>query len=142
MLYQLAELERLLDEGPGLHVRFSQGYAADLVLGSADPETGLELPGFAARPLDPEAWWTLPRAEWIARQLTRSPHPRPADGFAWLLRGRIAGRGVDGEPLLTDVEVVGRVADTLLHEAESLWRERFGSALGPAEAEQIMAAHA
>ena len=73
MLYQLDDVERLLAEGPGLHVRFSRGFAADLEDGGIDGETGLELPGYAARPLDPEPWWTLPTVDWIARQLSRDP---------------------------------------------------------------------
>jgi hypothetical protein len=142
MLYQLAEIEELLAEAPGLHVRFSAGFAADLEAGSVDPETALELPGYAARPLDPEPWWTLPAEEWIARQLARAACSRPEGCFAWLLRGSVAGRSADGEPLLTDVEVVGRLADSLLDDAERVWRQRFDAALTGAEAGQIMVAHA
>lgn len=145
MLYQLADIERLLETGPGLYVRFSRGFAADLEAGGIDAETGLELPGYSARPLDPEPWWTLPTEEWIARQLARGPFPRQQGAFAWLLRGRVAGRGADGEPLLNDVEVVGRLADSVLAEAERVWRERFDAArgaLGVRDDEQILAAHA
>ncbi|WP_348789424.1 DUF6098 family protein [Leifsonia sp. NPDC080035] len=142
MLYQLDDIERLLAEGPGLHVRFSRGFAADLEAGGVDAETGLRLPGYAARPLDPEPWWTLPTVDWIARQLARGSYPRHPGSFAWLLRGTVAGRDADGEPLLTDVEVVGRLADSLLADAERLWRSRFDSALRVRDDEQILAAHA
>lgn len=124
MLYQLEDVERLVDESPGLHVRFSPGLVADLEAGASDPETGLELPGFAAWPLDPEPWWSLPTTEWIARQLVRATAPEVPDGFAWLLRGRAAGRDADGRPLLADVEVVGRVAECMLAEADRVWRRR------------------
>ena len=141
MLYQLDDVERLLAEGPGLHVRFSRGFAADLEDGGIDRETGLELPEYAARPLDPEPWWTLPTVDWIARQLSRGPAPRPGS-FAWLLRGRVVGRDADGDPLLADVEVVGRLADSLLAEAARVWRQRFDGDIVPHDDEQILAAHA
>ncbi|WP_285114939.1 DUF6098 family protein [Leifsonia sp. fls2-241-R2A-40a] len=153
MLYQLSEVEQLLDTGPGLYVRFSAGYAADLEEGSVDAESGLPLPGLAAQLLDPEPWWTLPRSEWIARRLSRLPaprHPSP-DGprpepFAWLLRGRPVGRGPEGETLLTDVEVVGRLAECLIEQADRVWGARFDAELGrraaDAEAEPVSVAHA
>ncbi|MFF9564508.1 DUF6098 family protein [Leifsonia sp. NPDC014704] len=149
MLYQLSEIERLLDEAPGLYVRYSAGYAADLEAGPFDTESGLPLPGLPARPLDPAAWWSLPPREWIARQLTRLPAPRhaPFDGvrperFAWLLRGRPAGHGLDGEALVADVEVVGRLAECLIAEADRVCEERFDAEPGRREAELVSVAHA
>jgi len=149
LLYQLAEVERLLDAGSGLYVRFSAGYATDLEQPPVDAESGLPLPGLAAHPLDPEPWWTLPREEWIARQLTRLPAPRhaPRDGmrperFAWLLRGRRVGTGPEGEALVTDVEVVGRLAECLIEQADRVWGARFDAELGRREAEQVAVAHA
>ncbi|MGO4595669.1 DUF6098 family protein [Leifsonia sp. 2TAF2] len=149
MLYQLSEIERLLDDEPGLYVRFSAGFAADLESGSVDAESGLPLPGLAAHPLDPEEWWTLPSREWVARQLTRLPAPRhaPKDGvrperFAWLLRGRPAGHGPEGEVLVTDIEVVGRLAECLIEQADRVWGERFDAELGRREAELVSVAHA
>ncbi|WP_314148745.1 DUF6098 family protein [uncultured Leifsonia sp.] len=137
MLYQLDDIERLILEGPGLHVRFSRGFAADLEDGGIDGETGLELPGYAARPLDPEPWWTLPTVDWIARQLSRDPAPR-SGSFAWLLRGRIVGRDAYGEPLLADVEVVGRLADSLLAVAHRVWSARSGAVPGAPGDEQTL----
>ena len=149
MLYQLSEVEHLLDDGPGLHVRYSAGYAADLEEGPVDAESGLPLPGLAAHPLDPEEWWTLPRVEWVARQISRLPAPRhaPQDGarperFAWLLRGRVAGHGPEGEALIADVEVVGRLAECLIEQADRVWGARFDAELGRREAELVSVAHA
>lgn len=149
MLYQLSEIERLLDEAPGLYVRYSAGYAADLEAGPVDAASGLALPGLPARPLDPEAWWTLPRREWIARQLTQLPAARHAtfegvhpERFAWLLRGRPAGHGLDGEALVTDIEVVGRLAECLIAEADRVCDERFDAEPGRREAELVSVAHA
>jgi len=149
MLYQLSELERLLDDGPGLYVRYSAGFAADLEDGSFDAESGLPLPGLPAYPLDCEAWWTLPRAEWTARQISRLPAPRhaPQDGsrpecFAWLLRGRSVGHAADGEVLVGDVEVVGRLAECLIEQADRVWGARYEAELGRREAELVSVAHA
>ena len=149
MLYRLTEIEDILTSEPGLYVRFSDGFAADLECGSVDQETGLELPGLPARPLDPEPWWTRPVRDWVARQLALNR----GDGsgragssgdkrFGWLLRGTVTGRGPDGEPLVADVEVVGRLADCLLDEAQHVYRERFLSGLSAREAELVAVAHA
>ena len=149
MLYRLSEVERLLDEAPGLYVRYSAGYASDLMDGPVDRESGLALPGVAAHPLDPEPWWTLPREEWVARQISRLPAPRhaPQDGtrperFAWLLRGREAGHAPDGEVLLADVGVVGRLAECLIEQADRVWGARYDAELGRQEAESVSVAHA
>ena len=149
MLYQLSEVERMLDDAPGLYVRFSAGYAADLEAGSVDAESGLTLPGLPAHPLDAEEWWTLPRQEWVARQISRLPAPRhaPRDGsrpdrFAWLLRGRAVGHAADGEVLVADVEVVGRLAECLIDQADRVWGSRFDAELGRREADLVSVAHA
>jgi hypothetical protein len=127
MLYRLAELEDTLAEAPGLFVRYSHGLAADLEFGSVDEESGLQLPGLAARPLDPEPWWMRPTRDWLARQVL--PVERQGESregvFPWILRGRVTGRGPDGEPLLADIELVARLADCLIVEAAAVYRERF-----------------
>jgi hypothetical protein len=127
MLYRLAELEDTLAEAPGLFVRYSHGLAADLEFGSVDEESGLQLPGLAARPLDPEPWWMRPTRDWLARQvLPVERHGESREGvFPWILRGRVTGRGPDGEPLLADIELVARLADCLIDEAAAVYRERF-----------------
>jgi hypothetical protein len=144
MLYRLTEIEDLLADAPGLFVRYSACFAADLELGSLDAESGLSLPGLAAHPLDPEPWWDRPAREWLARQLYRYRRlGELADNrFAWVLRGRVVGRGPDGEPLMDGVEVVGRLADCLLDEAAQLYRESFGGDLSPAYRETIALSHA
>jgi hypothetical protein len=149
VLYQLSEVEALLDKAPGLFVRFSAGYAADLESGSIDAESGLSLPGLPAYPLDAEDWWTLPRVEWTARQISRLPAPRhaPQDGsrperFAWLLRGRSVGHAADGEALVADVEVVGRLAECLIDQADRVWGARFDAEHGRRETAPIAVAHA
>ncbi|MFP3381479.1 DUF6098 family protein, partial [Bacillus sp. SIMBA_069] len=76
----------------------------------------------------------------MARQISRLPAPRhsPKDAlrperFAWLLRGTEAGRGPDGEVLVTDVEVVGRLAECLIEQADGVWGARFDAELGRRE---------
>ncbi|MFF1571277.1 DUF6098 family protein [Leifsonia sp. NPDC058292] len=142
MLYRLAELEDVLAEAPGLFVRYSRGLAADLEFGALDAESGLELPGLSARPLDPEPWWNRPVRDWLARQVL--PVDRLGDlregVFPWILRGRVVGRGPSGEPLVTDIELVTRLAECLLDEAAGVYRERFG--LDPEYAGLLAGAHA
>ena len=75
------------------------------------------------------------------RGLDRPPaqanDPAPRSGsFAWLLRGRIVGRDAYGEPLLADVEVVGRLADSLLAVAHRVWSARSGAVPGAPGDEQ------
>ena len=154
MLYRLSEIEDILASEPGLFVRFSDGFAADLEAGGIDQESGLRLPGLPARPLDPESWWTRPVRDWVARQLTVNREGPAASGgpgrgglvgdkrFGWLLRGTVAGHGLEGEPLIADVEVVGRLADCLLDEAQQLYSERFLSGRGAREADLVAAARA
>lgn len=149
MLYRLSEIEEILASEPGLYVRFSDGFAADLECGSLDQETGLQLPGLPARPLDPESWWTRPVRDWVARQLALYRGGGAGRGggsgdkrFGWLLRGTVAGRGPDGEPLIADVEVIGRLAECLLDEAQHVYRERFLSGLSVDETELVAVAHA
>ncbi len=128
----LAELEATLG-GPAAYVRYSKGPQHDLGEASVDTESGLELPGLSVNPLDPEPWWTRPTADWLARQLCQYKHlrDRNPERKAWLVRGRVVGRGPDCEPLLGDVEFAGELSDELLTEAEGRYRERFDVGRGP-----------
>lgn len=132
-LETLQELDDLVGRTHGLHVRYSQGFEHDRDEASIDTESGLELPGLSVNPLDPEPWWTRERSDWLARQLCQYKHlrERNPERLAWVLRGRVAGRGPDSEPLLTDVEPVARLSDALLDEAEARYRARFDAGRGP-----------
>lgn len=132
-LASLYQLEGLLRRYPRLHLRYSEGPVADSRARRIDAESGLELPGLPAHPLQPEDWWHRPVADWIARQLRRYRHlrQREPDRFAWVLTGWVTGRGPDCEPLLGDVVPVARISDSLLDEAEQRYRELFGSGKGP-----------
>lgn len=132
-LRHLDELADLVAAQPGLHVRYSKGPESDADGGSIDTESGLELPGLSVNPLDPEAWWTRPVEDWLARQLCQYRHlaERNVDRFAWVLRGTEVGRGPDCEPLLADVEPVARLDERLLDEAEQRYRSRFDAGRGP-----------
>lgn len=131
-LASLAALEAELGDQP-LFVRYSEGPEKDAEGRSIDTESGLELPGLSANPLDPEPWWTRPTADWLARQLCQYKHlsERNPDRLAWVLHGEEIARGPDCEPLLVDVEFVARLTDRLLAEAEQRYHERFDAGRGP-----------
>ncbi|WP_336923612.1 DUF6098 family protein [Aquipuribacter sp. SD81] len=123
-LTDLAELVRLVAATPGLHVprgrlRPARGG------GVHDDVSGCVLPGVPALRLTPEPWWPGAVVDWVARQVAHRPEPaggpephavpqpapRPAPaagpgGGTAVVRGSVAGRGWDGEPLLAGVEVV------------------------------------
>lgn len=128
----LHDLERLVKERTPVYLRYSKGYAADADSQSLDTESGLDLPGLSVNPLTPEPWWTRPLQDWIARQICQYKHlHEKGDRHAWVLTGTCVGRGPDCEPLLTDVQPLGRLADELLTEAENLYEERFDARQGP-----------
>lgn len=132
-LRTLDELEQLVRERPGLHVRYSEGPASDRGGGSIDTESGLELPGLSVNPLDPQPWWTRPVADWLARRLCQYRHLAQSnpDRFAWVMTGRIVARGPDCEPLLADAVPIARLADELLAEADDRYRSEFDAGRGP-----------
>jgi hypothetical protein len=132
-LQTLDELVELVRSQPGLHVRYSEGLESDRDGGSIDTESGLEMPGLSVNPLDAEEWWTRPLADWLARQVCQYRHlsEKNPERFAWVLTGRLVGRGPDCEPLLAEVEPVARLSDGLLGEAEERYRSRFDAGRGP-----------
>lgn len=122
-------LEATLRRFPDLHVRYSEGPTTDLSEAARDAESGLELPGLPVEPLQPEQWWHRPVSDWLARQLRRyrrlvAQHP---ERFAWVLTGRLNGRGPDCEPLIGDPVAVARLSPGLLAEAEERYRRHFES---------------
>ncbi|MBO1902408.1 hypothetical protein J4H92_10660 [Leucobacter weissii] len=121
------ELETAVRRFPGLHVRHSPGPFVDASGPNVDLESGLELPGLSADPLDPEDWWHRPVADWLARQLRgyRQLADREPDRIAWVLTGQFVGRGPDGEPLLANVLPVAGLSDELIAEAEDRYRTFF-----------------
>lgn len=123
----LSELEALVDRDHPLYIRYAQDPGVESRHRSVDAESGLELPGLSVNPLTPESWWTRPVGEWIARQICQYGHLRERDPgrHAWVLRGSVAGRGPDCEPLITNPTVVARLDDAVLDEAGALYRERF-----------------
>lgn len=128
----LRDLEQLVQEREPVYLRYSKGYEADANSQSRDTESGLSLPGLSVNPLTPEPWWTRPLTDWIARQICQYKHlHEKKDRHAWVLTGNCIGRGPDCEPLLTDVEPLGRLADALLKEAENVYEERFDAGQGP-----------
>jgi hypothetical protein len=129
----LAELERLVTDNSGVHVRFSEGPDADRDRGSIDTESSLELPGLSVNPLELESWWTRPRRDWLARQLCQYRHlsEKNPKRRAWLLRGDTVARGPDNEPLVADVQPIAYLSEEVLDEAERHYREHFDAGRGP-----------
>jgi hypothetical protein len=134
-VHHLAQLAAVVRACPGLHVRYSQGPDDDARRHSVDTESGLELPGLSVNPLDPEAWWTRPLEDWLARQLSQYRHLAEKDPtrIAWILRGEMCGRGPDCEPLLRNTEAVAVLDEVLLEEARDRYRTNFDAGRGPAD---------
>jgi hypothetical protein len=132
-LSSLTELEALVREQPGLHVRYSKGPEHDRAEASIDTESGLQLPGLSVNPLDPEPWWTRPLGDWLARQVCQYEDlaAKNPDRYAWVLRGREVGRGPDCEPLLADVEPIALLQESLLEDARSIYLSHFDAGRGP-----------
>lgn len=133
VIHRLAELAALVRASPGLQVRWSEGPAQDAERTSIDTESGLRLPGLSVNPLDAESWWTRPLEDWLARQLSQYRHLQEEnpDRFAWVLRGELAGRGPDCEPLLSNPEAIAILDEQLLQEAQDRYRGEFDAGRGP-----------
>ncbi|MBO9578664.1 MAG: hypothetical protein J7480_07850 [Microbacteriaceae bacterium] len=122
----------VLERGP-CYVRYSAGPGPDAAEQSTDYESGLPLPGLSVNPLHPEAWWTRPLRDWLARQICqyRDLQREDPERIAWVLSGRETGRGPDCEPLIADVVPLGRLSAALLDEAAAVYEARFDAGRGP-----------
>lgn len=103
-------------------MRWSRGPQRDLPrTSSTDDLTGIELPGLSASPLDLEGWWgERPVRVWVARRLydyCHLPHVKDARTRPWVLHGSETARGPDNEPLVTDIEPLGWIADQVITDA-------------------------
>lgn len=132
-LTTLAELAELVRSREQSCVRYSEGPRHDASEQSRDTESGLDLPGLSVNPLHPEAWWTRPLEDWLARQVCQYAElaEKNPDRYAWVLDGRTVGRGPDCEPLLTEVEPLAALSPELLDEAIARYEERFEAGRGP-----------
>lgn len=132
-LRTLDELEALVGDAGPIYVRYSEGPERDAHERSVDYESGLPLPGLSVNPLRPEAWWTRPVRDWLARQICQYRELQDEDGdrIAWVLTGRETGRGPDCEPLLADVAPMARLTPALVEEASRVYAERFDVGRGP-----------
>jgi hypothetical protein len=123
----LDELVELVDQRPGMYLRYSAGLEADLEAGhSRDYEAGVDLPGWSVTTISPEPWWPRPVSDWVARRICQYAHlGEEPERFPWLLNGRLVGRGPDHEPLVVDLDPVIRIGDSALNTAVEIYRERF-----------------
>lgn len=133
-LVSLAELAELVPSVDHLYLRYSKGFDADQDSTSLDGESGLTLPGLSVNPLTPEPWWTRPLEDWLARQICQYEHlAEDEDRYAWVLTGACVGRGPDCEPLLVDVQPLGRLVPEVLQEAKQIYEERFDAGERPSQ---------
>jgi hypothetical protein len=118
----LDELTRIVERTPGVYVRYSFGPDRDDGTTSTDYESGHQLPGLSANPLNPEPWWTeRPVREWVAKQLCDYAHLGEQDDerCAWVLRGREVGRGPDNEPLVELLEPLCWLGKGIVEQAKA-----------------------
>lgn len=132
-LATLADLAALVRSRACAYVRYSEGPEHDASEQSRDTESGLDLPGLSVNPLHPEAWWTRPLEDWLARQVCQYAElaEKNPDRRAWVLDGRIVARGPDCEPLLADVEPLAVLAPAVLDEATARYEDAFDAGRGP-----------
>jgi hypothetical protein len=124
----LDELNSVVARRPDVCVRYSRGPDDDSSRRSVDYESGLELPGLSTIPLVREPWWTRDPRDWLARQLCHYVHLKDSsddERRAWLLAGKVVGRGPDREPLLEPWTAIAWVSDDAIEEARARYRERF-----------------
>jgi hypothetical protein len=123
----LDQLVRIVTDEPNSFLRYSHGPASDDGAPSVDYESGLPMPGLSVVPLHPPPWWRRPRADWIARQVCKYRHLADDDPrrYAWIATGRVTGHGPDGEPLLDDVQPLGRLEQDAVEQAQSWYQRHF-----------------
>jgi hypothetical protein len=124
-LDELVSLIRSIDAP--LYLRYSKGPEHDRSRGpSRDYEADVELPGLSVTNISPEPWWSRPIEDWVARRICKYLElGQEADRYPWLLTGTETGRGPDHEPLVHLTEVLGRLDDAVVQEAQQLYESRF-----------------
>ncbi|MGH1561692.1 DUF6098 family protein [Mumia sp. DW29H23] len=116
----------LVEENPGLYLRYSQGPEHDLDEGpSRDYESGQDMPGWSVTTVDPEPWWDRAPADWIARRLCKYAELGEEGRFPWLLRGRRVGTGPDHEPLVNEMSAVAAIGKSAVDEARERYEATF-----------------
>jgi len=123
----LGEIVYLVRASRHIFIRYSRDPWEDLRNTSYDYEADLPLPGLSVTVLCPEAWWTRPIEDWVARRMCKYLELAEADSGnrPWLLTGTIVGNGPDHEPLVADVLPIGWVGPTALGQADERYRQRF-----------------
>jgi hypothetical protein len=127
VLRQLDQLAVIVTGELETYLRYSLGPEVDALQTSRDYESGLELPGLSVVPLTPPAWWSRPVPDWLARQICKYAQLAAGDDsrYAWILKGQMAGRGPDHEPLITQPEPLAVLSPALIEQARRHYHERF-----------------
>ncbi|MFC0863250.1 DUF6098 family protein [Sphaerimonospora cavernae] len=120
-------LARVVADRSGLYLRYSKGPDEDEGRPSIDYESGLRLPGLSVTVLDAETWWTRPLRDWVARQVCKYTHlvEKGSDRRAWILTGRVVGRGPDHEPLVAGVRPVAWLDEAVIEQARRHYETAF-----------------
>ncbi|MCC9306016.1 DUF6098 family protein [Kitasatospora sp. RB6PN24] len=121
----LDDLTELATGPVEVFVRFSQGPDHDGET-SRDYEADVELPGLSVASVRPEPWWNRPPEEWVARRICQYADRAERDERrrAWLLTGRVVGRGPDYEPLIAQPCPLAWLGPALLAQARRCYEER------------------
>ena len=118
----------MVEQHPGLFLRYSKGPAADVETVSRDYEADVDLPGLSVTTITPEAWWPLPTEEWVARRLCKYNGLGQESGrFPWLLSGRRVATGPDHEPIVELHQPIAIVGDEAIRQARQRYRRRFAA---------------
>lgn len=123
----LDELAEWLARNPHAFLRYSEGPEKDCdESASCDYESEVLMPGLSVTTIAPEPWWPRDPRDWIARRIRQYAQLGHEHGrFAWILTGRVVGHGPDHEPLLADIQPLGRLSDRVLEQAADRYRKKF-----------------
>lgn len=100
-------------------LRFTGRYQPDL--DGCDTADGYQLPGLRCWALRPEPWWGGSPEQWVARQISEHDYLVAGGQRPWLVTGRLAGRGADGEPILAAVRAIAPISAPALWEAKTTY---------------------
>lgn len=126
-LTTMAEVVALVQAGRPVYVRYSRGPVVDARSGyrstnhvSGSPEVGLSVANLTHDILPNGPDDIAERVYEYAYMLAQGvPGTR-----GWLLYGTESGRGADNEPLVTAVEPIAWLADSVIEEAQATWAAR------------------
>ena len=124
---QLDQLVGIAGGDRDTYLRYSAGPGrVDARHTSRDDESGLSCRGYLLCRWHRRAGGAL-GADWLARQVCKYAQlgEGDADRCAWILTGRVVGRGPDHEPLVADPKPLAILSDSVVYQARSHYHEHF-----------------